>query len=357
MNQPDSRPVLVTGAFGNVGRHTLRALLADGRTVVATDLRTAASEAAAEEFSGRIEVRWADLTDAAAARDLVAQVRPRALLHLAAVIPPGTYLDERLAEAINVGATRTLVDAVADLDEPCRFVFASSVAVYGSRNPHTTNGVDAETPPRPRERYGAHKVASEQILRASAIDWTVLRLGAVIFHDMPLSMDLGSLRLEALLPTDGRLHAVDGRDVARAFANAVDADCTGKTLLIGGDESTRMTQRDFAASITTAVGLPRSLPAGRLGDPTDDSAWFNVDWMDTKEAQALLDFQRHSWSQTMADLATHTGFKRRVMPLVSPFARVFLRFNSPYRGTPAGPARPWQGIAEIWGERTVVAPD
>ena len=44
---PDDRPVLVAGAFGNIGRHTLRALLADGRRVVATDLRRPATEKAA----------------------------------------------------------------------------------------------------------------------------------------------------------------------------------------------------------------------------------------------------------------------------------------------------------------------
>ena len=39
----DDRPVLETGAVGNVGRHTLRVLLAEGRRVVATDLRSGAA--------------------------------------------------------------------------------------------------------------------------------------------------------------------------------------------------------------------------------------------------------------------------------------------------------------------------
>ncbi|WP_203231401.1 hypothetical protein [Nocardioides caldifontis] len=61
----DDSPVLVTGAFGNVGRHTLRALLAD----------------------------------AAALDELVSSVAPRAVLHLAAMIPPATYLRPELAAA------------------------------------------------------------------------------------------------------------------------------------------------------------------------------------------------------------------------------------------------------------------
>lgn len=350
-------PVLVTGAFGNVGRHTLRALLADGRRVVATDLRTPGAERAAREFAGRLELRWADLTDADDVRRLVAEVSPSVLVHLAAVIPPATYVDHALARRVNVDATRLLVSAAEALPHSCRLAFASSIAVYGSRNPHTVAGpVDAVTPTRPREQYGAHKVESEAIIRASSLDWVILRLGAVLFHDLDLAMDLESMALEALLPTDGRLHAVDGRDVARAFAAAVDAPCTGRTLLIGGDPSHRMTQRDFAQRITAAAGLRGAIPPGRPGDPGDDEGWFNVDWMDTTEAQQLLDFQRHTWADTMRDLSAHVGLKRHVLPLAAPLARVFMTLRSPYRGAPDGPARVWEGIARRWGSESLTAP-
>lgn len=349
------QPVLVTGAFGNVGRHVVRALLADGRRVVATDLARKATQAAAREFAGRVEVRWADLTAPDAARVLVEEVQPRAVLHLAAIIPPATYTAPTVARAVNVGTTARLVDAVTALGGSCRLVLASSVAVYGSRNPYTVEGpVTAETTPNPREQYGAQKVEAEQLLRDSAIDWAILRIGVVVFPDMALAMDPATMRLEALLPADGRLHAVDGRDVGRAFASAVEAPCSGRTLLIAGDDSTRMTQSELAASITTSIGLGGALPAGRRGDPSDDDAWFNVDWMDTTAAQALLQFQHHTWEQTLQDLARHIGRVRHVLPVVRPVAMRVLARRSPYRGTPDGPADPWGGIAREWGDAALV---
>ena len=349
------RPVLVTGAFGNVGRDVLRALLADGRRVVATDLPCKATRAAAKEFAGQVEVRWADLTSAAAATELVLSTRPQTVLHLAAVIPPATYTAPDVARAVNVGATGHLVEAVQELDAACRLVLASSVTVYGSRNPHTVDGpVTATTPTNPKEQYGAHKVEAEQLLRDSGIDWAVLRIGVVVFADMSLTMDPSSMRLEALLPTDGRLHAVDGRDVGRAFAAAVGAPCRGRTLLIAGDDSTRMTQGDLAGSITAAVGLRGTLPPGRPGDPSDDDAWFNVDWMDTTEAQELLDFQHHSWERTLDDLARNVGPVRHLLPAVRPVAGRVLARRSPYRGVPDGPADPWGGIAREWGAAALV---
>jgi nucleoside-diphosphate-sugar epimerase len=354
----EQRPILVTGALGNVGREVLRALVADGRRVVATDLRNKATVRAAREFEDDVELRWADLTSDAAVHSLVSDVAPRTVLHLAAVIPPATYTAPTVARAVNVGASGHLVDAVGQLEHPCRLVLASSVAVYGSRNPHTVGGpATSATPPRPREQYGAHKVEAERLLRESGLDWTVLRIGVVVFADMALTMDEASMRLEALLPADGRLHAVDGRDVGRAFAATVDADCSGRTLLIAGDDTTRMTQQDLARSITAAVGLRGALPPGRPGDPSDDDAWFNVDWMDTAEAQSLLDFQHHSWDRTLHDLARNVGPVRHVLPLARPVARRVLARRSPYRGVPDGPADPWGGIARVWGDAALVTPE
>ena len=71
-------PVLVTGALGNVGRHTVRALLGRRRRVVATDLRTTVNEALARTLPDGVDLRWADLTDAALVAALVEDVAPLA---------------------------------------------------------------------------------------------------------------------------------------------------------------------------------------------------------------------------------------------------------------------------------------
>jgi hypothetical protein len=39
------------------------------------------------------------------------------------------------------------------------------------------------------------------------------------------------------------------------------------------------------------------------GDPDDDRGWSFTGFFDTTESAALLDFQRHDWSQPMAWIA------------------------------------------------------
>src|ERR1700687_5021176 len=126
--------VLVTGAFGLVGSATVKKLAADGRRVVAADLDTSANRKAASGLAG-VEVRWADLTDPGAVDTLVTEVSPTAIVHLAAVIPPLCYARPALARKVNVDATASLIRTAEAQPTPPRFVQASSVAVYGARNP------------------------------------------------------------------------------------------------------------------------------------------------------------------------------------------------------------------------------
>ena len=139
---------------------------------------------------------------------------------------------------------------------------------------------------------------AEAAIRASGLPYAFFRLGGVISPDTQSNINGDHLVLMRSMPSDNRIHMVDVRDVALAFANGVDREATiaGKVLLIGGNESYVLLQRDFEDDLMTAVGLGRLGPSASLpGDPGDDRGWSFTGWFDTTEAQALLDFQEHDW--------------------------------------------------------------
>jgi len=342
--------VLVTGAFGLVGTATVKHLVAQGRHVVATDLDTPANRRAASALPTGVRVQWADLTDPDKVGALLTTTTPASVVHLAAVIPPLCYAKPALARAVNVDATANLVNTAAAQKDPPRFLLASSIAVYGPRNPHHIDHVlTGDTPVRPYDVYGGHKVAAEAVVRNSALEWVILRLGGVLTVDMTMGIGPDLLYFEGLLPTDGRLQTVDVRDVAHAFAAATTADVTGRVLLIGGDDSHRLLQGDIAASTTAALGLVGAMPPGRPGDPDDDDAWFATDWMDSATAQQLLGHQHHSWPRMLAETADRVGWMRYPLRVIAPVARRFLESRSPYRGWPGRYADPWEAIRRKWG--------
>jgi hypothetical protein len=163
------------------------------------------------------------------------------------------------------------------------------------------------------------------------------------------------------IPGDNRIHTVDARDVALAFANAVDRKATidGKVLLIGGNESYVMLQRDLEDDLMTAAGLGRLGPSASLpGDPGDDRGWSFTGWFDTTEAQALLDFQEHDWHQTTAWIAESQGRMRIILcalgPILRPVLRALLKLQRRAEGR--GPyADPWALIEKKYGPAALAA--
>jgi nucleoside-diphosphate-sugar epimerase len=335
-----------------VGSETVKRLAADGRNVVATDLDTPANRTKAQALPSGVRARWADLTNPADVDRLVSDVAPTAIIHLAAVIPPPIYRNPKAAGRVNVEATAALVRAAEALPAPPRFVQASSNAVYGSRNPHRhPDQIDADTPPRPTELYGAHKLEAEELVRSSSLNWVVLRLGAVMTVDPNTALlSTDALFFESTLPTDGRIHTVDVRDVATAFAAATTADVVNEILLVAGDDSHKLKQSVVGPALAAAHGMAGVLSEGRPGDPDRDDDWFITDWMDATRAQEALNFQHHSWPDMVAEIQANAGWRRHPMRLLAPLAKAYLRRRSAYHNHPGRYADPWAALRARLGE-------
>ncbi len=344
--------VLVTGGFGLVGAATVRRLAELGRTVVVADLDTPGNRKAVAKLPTGVAVKWTDLTDADQTAQLVAEVSPEAIIHLAAIIPPAIYTNRKLARRVNVDATATLVKIAESQPAPPRFVQASSNAVFGARNPHhTTPPVTADMPMRHSDLYSAHKAEAESIVRSSSLEWVVLRLGGVLSVDykaMPVTMD--AIYFASALPDDGRLHTVDVRDVAWAFAAATTADVAHEILLIAGDDSHRILQSEAEVAMAGSRGLKGGLKLGRKGDPNSDEDWFVTDWMDTTRAQEALQFQHYSWPELLAEARARAGLTWYLMALAGPLVRALVAPRAANWRQPGQYADPWGAIRRRLGD-------
>jgi nucleoside-diphosphate-sugar epimerase len=358
----DPRTILVTGAMGQVGKRLTGILLDRGATVIAVDLRTDATMRVASTLANtdRLVPAYLDLTDPDAVDALVAQHRPDAIVHLAAVVSPVCYRNPEMARRVNVDGTANLVSAAERLAARPFIALASSSAVYGSRNPHRHSGrITSETPVNPIDCYGEQKVAAERIVASSGLPYAVLRIGGIISPDGLTNTGPDYLVLMRATPRDNRLHAVDARDVALAFANAVDraGQINGMILLIGGDESCVHTHAGLQDEIFAAIGLGRVGPTINLpGDPDDDGGWGLTDWFDTVGTQQLLQFQEHHWSDTLAWLAQAQGRSRTALRIAGPLARPALRGYLAWqrRRERRGPyADPWKLIRETYGPQAL----
>ncbi len=150
--------VLVTGGAGYVGAHACKALARAGFTPVVFDnLSTGWAEA----------VKWGplvrgDLMDRAAIDAALAEHRPVAVMHFAALSLVGESMrDPGRYWRVNIGGALNLLEGCAAAGVR-NFVFSSTCATYGDQD-----GVllTEETPQRPINAYGGSKLAIEGMLR------------------------------------------------------------------------------------------------------------------------------------------------------------------------------------------------
>lgn len=314
--------VLLTGAFGNVGRSTLQELLARGHTVRCFDMPTKANVRAARRFRDRIEVFWGDLRRP---EDLAAAVQGQdVVIHLAFIIPKlsatGVSSEDRpdWARAINVGGTRNLIEALRAQPRPAKLIFASSMHVYG-RTQHLPPIRRVADPLQPTDHYARHKVECEELIRASGLEWAILRFAAVL----PLSMRLDPGMFD--VPLDNRIEFVHTRDVGVALANAVTCpQIWGKTLHIGGGPACQFYYRDMAQRILDALGVGMLPPEAFSDTP------FATDWLDTEESQRLLGYQQRTLADYVRDMRAMLGYKLRFIRMFRPLVRRWLLRQSPY---------------------------
>src|SRR5439155_2540168 len=151
--------ILVTGAFGNIGRHTVPLLLARGHQVRALSERGSAADLkAATAWRGAVEVFTGDVRDAARMAAAVDGVD--VVIHLAFVIPPRCLEEPEASRAVNVGGTRNLIDAAKRAARPPRLLFASTLDVFGHTQ-HLAPPRRVTDPVVPTDNYAEDKITCE----------------------------------------------------------------------------------------------------------------------------------------------------------------------------------------------------
>jgi nucleoside-diphosphate-sugar epimerase len=341
--------VLVTGGYGRVGRAVVERLVADKFQVVVT-----AHQTVKPSLPVGVDVRPVDLSQPDQVKALVDDVSPSVIVHLAAVIPPRCYTDRTFARAVNVDATDALVRAATERPSPPRFVHASTGAVHGIRNPHwITNPVTPDSPLAPADLYGCHKALAENIVRSSDLEWSILRLCTVIALDqLSYFRNTDAFYFRALVPEDTRVHTIDPRDVAAAFAAAITTDAVREVFMIGGDDSHKRVWGELARENAEAMGLAAAMFPSRPGNPDNDGDWYPLGWFDTARAQQVLSFQRHSSADAYAEIRARMGWKSRPLRITAPALRVLMRRQAPYYNAPGRYADPWGAIRKKWGDPT-----
>jgi nucleoside-diphosphate-sugar epimerase len=169
---------MILGAAGMLGAKLARAV--DAGAVPGATRLTLVDRAQPQPVAGlSCDCVSVDLSEPGTVAALAAQ-RPGLVFHLAAVVSGQAEAEFDLGYRINVDLTRTLLDALRDLGTMPRFVFSSSLAVYGPPFPDL---VPEDFVLRPVSSYGVQKAMCELLVadytRKGFVQGTSLRLPTV----------------------------------------------------------------------------------------------------------------------------------------------------------------------------------
>jgi GDP-6-deoxy-D-talose 4-dehydrogenase len=244
--------VLVTGLGGFTGRYLLPVLEAEGHEVHGI---------AAPDHPAPGRVHQADLLDARRLAEVVREVRPQHVVHLAA-ISFVAHGDAAEIYGTNIVGTRNLLQALAeappDNASPLRSVLlASSANIYGNaeREP-----IAEDCPPRPMNDYAVSKYAMEQMaaLWSDRLPLTVVRpfnytgVGQGVQFLIPKIVDAFRRRVPRLElgNLDVERDFSDVRDVVEAYRRLVQESPGGVFNVCSGAATSLREVLALAADLT-----------------------------------------------------------------------------------------------------------
>ena len=314
--------ILITGSMGNIGSSTLAALQGRGHRITCFDLPTRANRRLAKRLPADVRMCWGDIRQAA---DIAAAVvNQEVVVHLAAIIPELSHTGERsegrpdAAYQVNVGGMKNLISALQAMPVPASIVFTSTLHVYGLTQ-HLAPPRSVHDPVKPVEHYARQKVVCEALLRESDLRWTVLRLGAAI----PIQLVMNPAMF--LIPLTNRIEYIHTLDVGVAIANAIQTqEVWFNTLLIGGGERCQLRYGDMLNAFMQVLGqAPLPQRAFNIVD-------YSVDWLDTRESQQLLKYQKRTYDDYVHALTALLGPWLPLVRWCRPVVRWLILRQSPY---------------------------
>ena len=245
--------ILVTGSNGLLGQKLLHQLNKDQTNLLGIDL---SDESLVKDVTHKYLKH--DLTDRKTTIGTIRSLKPQVIVHTAAMTEVDRCeMEKELCWNVNVVATDQVVSAARKIGS--KVIFISSDYVFDGKNgPYNENDL-----PNPVGYYGRSKLAAENVVRGSGLNWAVVRTIVLYGNGVKVRSSFVTWLLDQLRKRKtvrivddqwGNSTIVD--DLAAGIDRLITLDREGIYNIAGQDY---MTRYEFALKIAELFDLNREL--------------------------------------------------------------------------------------------------
>jgi len=289
--------ILLTGAAGNVGLETLKALLDEKCNITVLELNNRKTRNKLNKYRNKINIVYGSINDEDLIRKLI--TNKDVIIHLAAIIPPLADRNPELTRKVNYEGTRNIIDRIKEQKNKPFLIFSSSISVYGDRVNNSYINANDKLIPSLGDYYAEVKIMTEEMIRNANIPYTIYRLTGI----------MGYPALDALMfhmPLDTKIEFASNRDVGYAFAESIHhlSELNGKTFNLGGGIKFRTTYEKFIKKMFDIYGLDYKYINKRAFATQNFHCGY---YEDTDKLNNILHFQRDTLDSYYEKVANETG--------------------------------------------------
>jgi len=323
--------ILVTGAFGNVGLSVINELNGRNHEIQILDIKNSKNKKQARLLKKTYQkLFWGDIRNIDTVKEAILDCD--CVIHLAALVPPKSELNESLCNEINVEGTNNLLEAIHEQGNKVAIVYISSASTMGPTQSKIPPVVTSDTP-NPVTYYTISKINAENYITNSKTNYCILRLASVLDSASDYSDDLLKLLFE--FPLDCRNEIILDSDAAVAIVSASEKlvntnEINSEMYFIGGgkENGCQINNKKMIKSMFEAMGI------GMLSENCfiKDNSLFSMDWYDTEESNKILDYQIHTFSDYLDILKSKTESGGFFVKYMAPKLKKTMELQSPYLG-------------------------
>ena len=239
------KKVLITGASGSIGLHTIKYLLAEGKyEITALDLKNRKSYKRLKKYRKRINIYYGDVLDRSLIESLVKD--QDIIIHLATCLPPLSEYKRNIADIIEYNGTENIIRSLSFYNPKCYLIYASTTSLYSSNIASSKDDITIKE----EDYFNEAKYKTENLIIKKLKNYTILRLPLVL-TDLRKDNFIYSINKNTMIET------ITKEDAAYAFCKCIDYfdEVNNKILNIGGGESCRVNSKTLLNKILKYHGI------------------------------------------------------------------------------------------------------